>query len=195
MARMKERFNNAWVDSDKVGKVRYLGADVAYGPPSGEVNYESVIWPQEPVDTDNLDGDQTYNMGINFGVTQNVNVLGVRWRVPDVLTSDPSGGQYVVSVWDNPTETRLAFKAFTPIPGDYQNIFFDTPLPVVVGGDYVCAVYTRHYVYRSATSAAPSPSGILVVQYGRLVPYNGGSNIYPEGNYDSWYYVAPIIQI
>lgn len=181
------------------GAARSGGVSSTFGiasePGGGGPTYESVTWPQEPVDTDNNDGTQAYNMGIAFELVAGKNCTGVKWRVPDVVTNTPPGGSHVASIWRVSDTTRLVFKNFTPVTGGYQEILFDTPVALSAGVDYIVAIYTIHYVYRSGTSSVISPSGNLVVQGGKLVDYNGGPNIYPSGSYDSWYYISPIVEV
>jgi hypothetical protein len=194
MAVAKKRVSGAWVDSTKAGFYRASGAWVAFGPSGG--TSETITWPQEPTSTNLSDGTQTYNMGIAFTLVAGKNVLGVRWRVPDAILAPQGPDGHVASIWNASTSTRVAVKAgFTPVPGGYQNILFDTPVALTAGVTYVAAIYTRSYVFRSSTSSVTSTSGNLTVSGGRLVPYNGGGNIYPDGTSNAWFYVAPIVSV
>jgi hypothetical protein len=181
------------------GAARVGGVSTLFGPQpaggGGGPTYESVTWPQEPADTDNIDSGQAYNMGIRFSVTTSKNCTGIRWRVPDVISNTPPGGTHVASVWAESGSNRVAFKNFTPVTGGYQDILFDTPIVLSSGAFYVAAVYTYHYVFRTSSASVSSPSGNLVAQGGRLVAYNGGPDVYPDGSYGSWYYISPIVEV
>lgn len=152
---------------------------------------EAIAWPAEPSLTDANDADSAYNMGIKFAVTNPVNCVGVRWRVPDSVAA-PAGTNHAVSLWVTAGEVRVALKIFTPTPGVYQDILFDTPVALTATpAEYVAAVYTNHYVYRAAAGSVSTPSGNLVADQGRLT---GGPN-YPTGVQSSWYYVSPILEV
>ena len=195
----KIRFGGNLLYTRLKGAARSGGVSSTFGkdviPAPGGPTYESVSWPQEPVDTDNNDGTQAYNMGIAFYVTNAKNCVGVKWRVPDVITNTPPGGSHVASIWRVSDTTRVAVKNFTPVTGGYQEIMFDSGVLLTASASYIAAIYTIHYVFRSGTSAVQSPSGNLTVQGGKLIDYNGGPDIYPAGNYDSWYYIAPIVEV
>lgn len=195
MAIMKIRVGNAWVNTTRKGAVRYGGATIPYGP-AVVGQSESVVYPLAPTATNANDGTQTYNMGIRFFLNTAKNGLGVRWRVPDSILAPQGPDGHVVSIWNIATETRVAFKAFTPVPGGYQDILFDAPVALSASPtEYIAAVYTRSYVARTTTDSVVSPSGNLTVSGGKLVPYNGGANIFPDGNFGSWYYVSPIVSV
>ncbi|MEV6344133.1 DUF4082 domain-containing protein [Actinoplanes sp. NPDC051851] len=157
---------------------------------------EYLTWPNEPTLTNGYDGSNSYSMGIKFTLTAASACPGVRWRVPDSLES-PAGGTHVVSVWDRLTETRLAYKEFTPVAGGYQNILFDTPLSLSAGTEYVASVHTVHYVYSAPTPTSgwtlQSPSGVLQATESKLAISDSGPATYPSGSYSAWYYVSPLI--
>jgi hypothetical protein len=157
---------------------------------------EYLVFPIEPTSPDLVDGTQAYNMGIRFSSLAARLCYGVRWRVPDTVETPP-GGTHAVSLWSQDSETRLAYKEFTPVPGGYQDILFDTPYlmdpnPAL----YVAAVYTVHYVFSNRTVPEVfSPSGNLGGDLGRLAAFNGGAATAPfpgEQFGTPWYYVSPI---
>ncbi len=157
---------------------------------------EYLVFPIEPTSTDLVDGDQAYNMGIRFSSLAARLCYGVRWRVPDSV-STPPGGTHAVSLWSQDLETRLAYKEFVPVPGGYQNVLFDDPYlmdpnPAL----YVAAVYTVHYVFANRTVPEVfSPSNNLGGDLGRLAAFNGGALTAPfpgEQFGTPWYYVSPI---
>ncbi len=154
---------------------------------------EALDWPDEPSFTNLNDGAQSYNMGIRFSTTEEAPCPGVEWRVPDDPLLTPAGDDYVVSIWDeNPVQ--LAAATFTPVPGGYQQVFFDEPITLTPGTNYVAAVYTRSYVFRASGGVYPStPSGIAVADAGRLVADNGGPGVYPGGTSTGLFYVSPLI--
>jgi hypothetical protein len=204
---LKVRAGGAWVDSSAVGSARVAGAWVPYGPDGGgEPTYERLTWPDPPAVTDQFDGDQAYNMGIEFSVASTRPCIGVSWRVPDQILNPP-GGLHVLSLWKpDPGNTRLRFRAMTApelTPGADQDFLFidgdGDPDPVTLTpGNYIAAAFTVHYVYRgSAAAGASSPSGNLASVTGRLHVNGGGeeSNVYPELTTGTLFYVTPIVQV
>lgn len=165
---------------------------------------EYLTFPIEPTSTDLVDGTQAYNMGIRFSsLAAGRPCYGVRWRVPDSV-STPPGGTHAVSIWSEDTLTRLAYQEFVPVPGGYQNVFFvdglGAPAPITLDAApalYVAAVYTVHYVFASRTvTPISSPSGNLSGDLGRLASFNGGAATAPIPNDQfgtPWYYVSPIV--
>jgi hypothetical protein len=193
MARMKLRVSGAWVDSDRSGKVRYGGADVAFSPPAG-ASYEAVALGS-PTTTDAQDGSQNYGMGMAFTLVASRLAHGVQWRVPDSLTT-PAGGTHAIAIWNGSTEARIAYKEFTPTPGGLQDILFDATVALTSGVTYVAMVYTNKYVFKAGSPAGlTSPSGNIVAGAGRLIPYNGGAAgcPYPEDVFNSTYCVSPLV--
>lgn len=193
MARMKIRVAGAWVDSNRQGKVNYQGSDLAYGPPAGPT-YETINLGT-PTLTDLQDGDQAYNMGMEFSIVASRLAYGVSWRVPDSVVTPP-GGTHAVAIWNDDTNTRVGYKEFTPVPGGFQDILFDTPITVSNGINYVVSVYTMKYVFKAgAPSGLTSPSGNIVAGTGRLATYNGGAinAPIPEDSFSSTYFVSPLL--
>ncbi|MFI7547209.1 DUF4082 domain-containing protein [Actinoplanes sp. NPDC049599] len=156
--------------------------------------YEALAWPDEPALTDAEDPGETYNMGGRFSLVEAGPCPGVRWRVPDTV-EPPAIDGHVVAIWTTIGETRLAAKAFTPVPGGYQDILFDEPIMLAAATYYVVSIYTRHYVFRNAAGLFPvtSPSGNIILDEGRLVGWNSGSLIYPASAFNALYYVSPLI--
>lgn len=153
---------------------------------------ETITWPFPPSLVDQVDGTQAYHMGIRFHVVEGTPCRGARWRVPDSVATPPLGTHYV-TLWAVTGQTMLAQKAFTPVPGADQDITFDAPVALTAGAQYVIAVYTVHYVYRTAaTPEVLSGTGNLVVDEGRLVDSNLGLPVYPSSSQTAWYYLAPI---
>lgn len=158
---------------------------------------EALTFPIEPTSTDLNDGTQAYNMGIRFSSVASRSCYGVRWRVPDSV-STPPGGTHAVSIWSEDTATRLAYKEFTPVPGGYQTVLFDSPITLSASPAlYVAAVYTVHYVFATRTvTPISSPSGNLSGDLGRLAAFNGGASSAPFPNDQfgtPWYYVSPVV--
>lgn len=193
MARLKVRVSGAWVDTNRRGKVNYQGSDLAFGPPSGPT-YESVALGV-PTLTDLQDGDQAYNMGMEFSLVASRLAYGVQWRVPDSVVTPP-GGTHAVAIWNDDTDTRVGYKEFTPTPGVFQDVLFDAPISLSSGVNYVTAVYTLKYVFKAGSPAGlTSPSGNVVAGAGRLSTYNGGSATapIPPDAFGSTYFVNPLI--
>lgn len=193
MARMKLRVAGAWVDSNRRGKVNYQGSDLVYGPPTGPT-YETVGLGT-PTLTDLQDGDQAYNMGMEFSLVASRLAYGVRWRVPDSVVTPPAG-THAVAIWNDDTNVRVGYKEFTPVPGGFQDILFDSAVSVSSGVNYVVSVYTTKYVFKAgAPSGLTSPSGNIVAGTGRLAGYNGGASNapIPEDSFSSTYFVTPLV--
>jgi hypothetical protein len=103
---------------------------------------------------------------------------------------------HFISLWDDVSETRLALRDFTPTPGVYQDIVFDTPVSVVAGTQYLATVYTQHYVFRSAGSpTVTSPSANLTADQGRLRSDNTPPGGHPDVSFNAWYYVSPLVDV
>lgn len=155
--------------------------------------YEGLAWPAEPSSTDLVDPGATYNMGIRFSLVEAKNCVGVRWRVPDSV-STPPGGTHVASIWTTTSETRIGTKDFTPTVGGYQDILFDTPIALSAGTIYVAAVHTQHYVFRASGGVFPSsPSGNVVSDESRLAS-SDVAETYPASAGSALYYVSPLIE-
>jgi hypothetical protein len=187
--------SGAWVESSTPDKVWAGGAWVAFAPAGG--TDEVLAWAAEPSNTDADDGSQAYNMGVLFTLVASKNCIGVQWRVPDT-TPSPPGGTHAVSIWDDVGASRIAYKEFTPVPGGYQRILFDSPVALTLATAYVAAVYTNHYSFRSGTPAGTtSPSGNIVAGAGRLAAYNSGAASAPQptDSFTSIYYVSPIVEV
>lgn len=156
---------------------------------------EALAWPSPPSSTDLDDGAQAYNMGVLFSIVAGTDCPGVQWRVPDTV-STPPGGTHAISIWNDDTVTRVAYKEFTPVPGGYQDILFDAPVSLSSGVNYVAAVYTVHYTFRAVSpSGVTTPSGNGVAAAGRLTAYNGGAaNVgIPDGTFTATYYISPLL--
>lgn len=158
---------------------------------------ESLAWPAEPSLTDGDDAEN-YTLGGQFYVLADTPCEGARWRVPDSVANPTGTGTHAIALWNANTEVRLAYKEFVPTPGVYQDIFFDAPVTVVVGQEYVITVHTRHYVYRlpAPTSgwAVVTPSGNCSHERSRLTA-TGTPTVFPGGTFNAWYYVAPLLTV
>lgn len=193
MSRAKARVNGEWVDTNLIGSARIADTWVPFGPELGGPMLESLAWPQEPVGTDFVDGDSTYNMGIRFSVTTTKNCYGVRWRVPDNSPAPAAG--HIASLWTVMGEFRIRFKSFTPVPGGYMDILFDEPYPLLAGNFYTVAILTQHYVFRNGEGLWPtSPSGNIISDESKLKATTNPTE-YPASSGNSWYYISPLVEI
>lgn len=160
---------------------------------------EAIVWPSPPDVTDTNDGTQAYNLGRDFTLTDDVPIVGVEWRVPDVLeTPWGVGAPHAVALWDEATGTRLAYKEVTPMPGGVAQLLFDTPYAGVAGPVYTASVYTNHYAYRpGAAVGSTSPSGVVVAGDSQLIPHNTGPSSAPMPDVLSTanFYVSPIVDV
>lgn len=156
--------------------------------------YEGLAWAANPSATDLADVGATYNMGIRFALVEGADCVGIRWRVPDTV-STPPGGTHVASVWSVVGETRLRSKDFTPVPGGFQDILFDTPVTLSAATNYVAAVHTQHYVFRASGGVFPSSaSGNITSDESRLVA-NDDPATYPSSSGSALYYVSPLVAV
>lgn len=190
----KARVSSGWVDTILTGYAMVGGLMVPFGPGGGP-SLEALAWPSPPQDTEENDGTQNYNMGVRFTVTDAQDCAGVEWRVPDNVAT-PAGGFFAASVWDMDT-TRLAYVEFEPVEGDYQQILFDAPV-TLDPADYVAAIYTQTYVYRSGTPAGiQTPSGNVTAVQGRLATYGGGAATapFPDQTTNLQLYVSPLMVV
>lgn len=197
MTSMKLRVSGDWVDSTATGSVRINGETIDYGPPDVGPTYESIVWPNEPTLVAADDGASTfYNMGIRFHLLASKQCVGVRWRVPDTV-AEPTGG-HAVGLYNVTDQSLMRSKDFTPTPGQYQDILFDTPATLSIAPqEYVVSVWTRYYVYSPPTPSdgwlVRSPSLNVRGDDGVL---GGGARLsYPSGRFNSWYFVAPLVEI
>jgi hypothetical protein len=160
------------------------------------VGTEALAWPNPPTSTDLADGSDAYNMGIEFAVVAARDCRGVSWRVPDSVATPP-GGAHVASLWRVSDQALLASKAFTPVPGGDQAVLFDAVVGLSTLERYIAAIYTIHYVFSAPTPptgwTVTSPSGNVLADTGRLIPFNGGPGQFPNGTFNSWYYIGPLV--
>lgn len=155
---------------------------------------EALAWPLPPADTDENDGTQAYNMGVEFSLVAATPLPGIEWRVPDTLATPP-GGTHTVAIWNKDTATRLAYKEIVPTPGATERYLFDTPVSGLTGVNYFAVVYTNHYVFRVSNPAGvTSPSGNIVAGPGGIAPWNGGGASAPMPNDGSTltFYISPL---
>ncbi len=174
-----------------------IAIPVVLGAPTADTSYESLAWPSGPASTNNVDGSQAYHMGARFHLLDGAECVGARWWVPDTVPTPP-GGTHYFTLWRVSDETLLAQKSFTPVPGGDQDVLFDTPVTLsAVSEEYVVAVYTIGYVFRSVTPPFLVESPSLNIRHDRsaLVPWNAGTVSYPDGDFAAWYYVSPLIEV
>lgn len=156
---------------------------------------EAIAWPQPPTSTDANDGPTaSYVMGCEFTVSEATECPGVRWPVPDSVTTPPApaSGHYAV-LWNLDGGGRLAVQAFTPIPGGDQDILFSVPVGLSPGVSYAAAVLTVHYTYRSGASFPYStPNGVATASTGKLSSTSDPDDP-PLGNTGLVFYVSPLI--
>jgi hypothetical protein len=195
MTSLKARVSGAWVTTAAAGAARLGGVSIPF-PSGGEEPpaYETFAWPEQPTLTNGVDGGETYTMGIRFSMITGKPCYGIQWRVPDAVATPP-GGAHMVSLWSVTGESLMRSKEFVPTPGVYQDILFDTPVDLLPLTNYVAAVYTRHYVFRSTAGSYPAtPSGNVVGDEGRLTP-NVNQVAYPAPQFSAWYYISPLMGV
>jgi hypothetical protein len=159
------------------------------------VAVEAIAWPQPPTSTDANDGPTaSYVMGCEFEVSEATECPGVRWRVPDSVSTPPApaSGHYAM-LWNQQGGGRLALQAFTPAPGGDQDILFAAPVPLSSGIIYAAAVLTVHYTYRSGASFPyATPNGVAMATTGKLSATSDPDDP-PLGNTGLVFYVSPLI--
>lgn len=198
MARMKERFNNAWVDSDKVGKVRYLGADVAYGPPAGGTP-ESLFTTQTPAGSFE-DGIQM-SLGVVMGFSVPGQITHVRWYVP---ASAPTGTVYAAVFGMD--ETRLTAEpdvTFASLPAaTWVTVELASPVIISAPGQRVIGIKTpNRYPASTNSTTPPSPFPIVngsldvAVNGGRFTTFGNSSNRveFPGSNFNNGCYFVDVV--
>jgi hypothetical protein len=196
MSVAKLRVGGAWVDTDLAGSARLAGAWVPFGPAGGPT-YERLTWVNAPTLLNGNDGNQDYNLGIRFSVTEDAPCAGVTWaRTPTAITSTPSGGSHVAALWTADTETRLTFKNVVPTGGAVdQDYFFDDPVMLTAGALYVVSLFTRDYTYAARGGVdLSSPSGLVLADDGKLSA-NIDPLTFPSSTQAAHYFVGPIIEV
>ncbi len=201
MTALKARELGAWKPTTTAGSVRTGGDWSSFTPGDGVPELEALAWANPVPNLTNASdgaGDPiVYTMGIRFHLLQAATCHGVRWRVPDTVTPAPAGG-HQVSLWNAGTSAQAALKTFTPTPGVYQDVLFDTPVDLVAAPqEYVAAVTTVRYVHRAPDPASgwlvESPSLNVRGDKGRLV--TGPTAAYPSSGSDALYYVSPLVAV
>jgi len=156
---------------------------------------ETFPYPDPPTQTDNVDGTQSYNMGVAFTVDEAVECSGVEWRVPNSVSA-PAGGVHVVSLWKD--GVRVRNQSFTPTPGVKQQVPFTSQGNVTLnpGEALIAAVFTVHYVFTSGAAVYPVdvPSGRATATASRLTS-NGNPTDLPDVGGTAIYHVSPIIEV
>lgn len=156
---------------------------------------EALAWPSGPAATDAVDGaTDFYTMGCLFTVSESAPCPGIRWRVPDTA-SVPTGG-FFASLWEVSPDIRVAHQAITPTPGgDEDFLWSGGPVTLDPAKSYICQVFTHHYSVRTsgqgATWPVSTPSGIATATIGKLG--TGGVDGIASSNFESYYYVSPLI--
>lgn len=152
---------------------------------------EALAWPSPPTSTDLDDAGQSYGMGCAFTVSEAVECTGIRWRVPDTVSSPP-GGTHVAAVFVDGVRQRFA--NFTPVPGGDQDITFSSPVTLNPGEACVAAVFTVHYTFRAGAAIFPvsTPGGQATATASRLTATSTSSDL-PDVAGTAIFYVSPII--
>ncbi len=152
---------------------------------------EALAFPYPPTSTDLDDGGQSYGMGCVFTVSESQPCTGIRWRVPDNVSSPP-GGTHVAALFVDGTRQRFA--NFTPVPGGDQDIPFASSLTVNPGETLVAAVFTVHYTFRAGAAVFPvsTPSGKATATGSRLTSTSTSSDL-PDVAGTAIFYVSPLL--
>jgi len=188
---------SAWVASNLSGKARTGSFDFAFAPPAGGPAYEGFAWPDPPTLTNGNDSGQIYTMGTMYSLVAQQPHYGVRWTVPTVLTSAPTGG-WVASIWKDSDGSLLASKTFNPVghEGTDLDVLFDASINPPIGQYFIATVCTRDYTFRSRSiggDICTSPSGNVIANASRLAGTSG--NAFPSGTFAAVYYVSPLIGV
>lgn len=198
---------SAWVQAPVSGKVLTGSYDFTFAPPGGSPTYESLSWPSAPTVTDSVDGSTYYAMGAEFNLSAGFHrdCLGIEWNPAPSNTPNPGSPtvSHYAQLFQQSDGAKLAEKSFTPTPGVKNEIFFDTPAPLLGYGEesYYAIIYTWHYVFRfppggSGTWEVTSPSGMIHHVNSRLQDMNApASSASGWGTFNSWYYISPIVAL
>ena len=195
MATKKIRTATGWADSGQHGFIRTASGWAEFGAAGGPT-YEVIEWPTPPTLTDGNDAGQNYNLGLKWHLSgSGGQCVGVEWNPTPTSTATPAGGSFHAQLWNADTESLLAGKSFVATPGGVQQrIFFDTPIDVVVGANYVSTIYTIDYVFLSNTTwDEVSPSGRIHADTGRLRADNSGVPAFPPDSFNAIYFISPIM--
>lgn len=151
---------------------------------------EVLTWPGPPTLTDASDST-TYVMGVQFSVTEAVPCSAIEWRVPDTLITPPAGFHAVL--WEISPNVKVRDVSITPVAGTTQRFAIPT-FSLVPGTEYIAAVMTNRYTFRSGVGVFPvsSPSGKLIGSTGKLTE-TVDPDVVPGSSFASIYYVTPVI--
>jgi hypothetical protein len=152
---------------------------------------ETLAWPSPPTLTDENDAGQSYGLGCAFSVSEAVECTGIRWHVPDTVSSPP-GGSHIAAVYVNGVRQRFA--AFVPVPGGDQDITFSSPITLNPGESCVASVFTVHYTFRAGAAIFPvsTPGGQATATASRLTATSTPADL-PDVAGTAIFYVSPII--
>lgn len=194
---MRVRSSGAWVESDRVGAARYLGETISFGPEISEPAYEAVDWISPPGSFLDDGPSEVYHMGCSFTLDVAKPCYGIRWYVPTALIT-PSGGFWMTLHQISPT-IQIRKQLITPSGNDYMDFLWTTPTdPLATTETYVVGITTIRYSFRTAASVGgfpmQSPSGNINAQIGRLAA-GGNPDVVPSSNFESIYYISPLIEV
>jgi hypothetical protein len=190
----KIRQSGAWVDSSLAGQVRVGGVWVDFGPAGGPAG-EVIEWPTPPSDTDHTDS-ATYNLGLEFSVTEAGSWIGNEWNPTPLNNPAPAGGTFYASAWNTGGSSLTTPKSFAaPAGGVKQQVIFDTPIAITTGVSYVAAILLDHYVFlnNAASWNEQSPSGRIHADSGRFRSDPLGNVDFPNTTSDNIYFISPIV--
>lgn len=143
---------------------------------------ESIFTDQYPVSTNNLDGDNVYDLGTVGTNAVPGTIGGLRWPFPDELPGIPVVGSLYRWI-SNTSGTLLAQKTFTGgIAGQWNTVLFDTPVEVDADDVWVAVVTTDRYVITgSVFDDGPIVNGNLTAVADTSEMHNGKLNAWPGG--------------
>jgi hypothetical protein len=190
---LKVRQGGSWVETAQRGKVRIGGAWVDYGP--ADSGLQPLLWPNPPSLT-NGDDDAYYNMGVVFDVNETCPCAGVEWYVPDTLDAPPGGIQ--VALWQIDPDARQRIKVISPVAGSGYSQFEwdDGDFELNPSFQYIASVLTGTYSFRAAAGGwgFTNAGGQVSAVSGRLTA-TSDPDVRPSSNFDSYYYVGPLIRV
>jgi hypothetical protein len=196
MPSLRVSTGSGWVDSNKSGKVLVGSFDFSFAPAAGGPVQEVINWPSAPTNTDQDDG-ATYNLGLEFTVTEAASWVGVEWNPTALNNPAPGGGTFYASAWDGSGSSLTTPKSFAaPAAGVKQQVMFTVPVAVSVGVTYIAGILLRHYTFRNNAASwdETSPSGRIHANRGRFRVDSLGNVDYPNSVSDNIYYISPIIE-
>lgn len=152
MAIWKNRVGGVWVNSSKKGAVRFGGATIPFGPPTGNTPV-SLFTTQTPAGTFEDGLPMSLGTVISFSVPGSI--THVRWYVP----SNPPSGTVRAAVFsmDGVRQTALPDATFGTLTGaTWNTVALASPLVVPAASQYLIGIKTPNRYGASTNGTTPA---------------------------------------